>query len=165
VPVDEIFPVYRPNGFLTPEVLKELGSAIMVGMGAKLAASERPVVVIQGDGGFLFQVGELSTIARETIPLVIVIFNDGYYNADRLLLEHMFQGDRAGCALRNPDFVALARSFGLEAMRAETLPAIERAVAAAIASGRPTLIDVPIDPAPAPCRLEAVFAAMKENQR
>src|SRR5262249_10116382 len=116
---------------------------------------------IQGDGGFLFQAGELATIVRENIPLVIVVFNDGYYNADRLLLEHMFRGDPTGCALRNPDFVALARSFGLDAVRADTLPAIERAIATAIRSGKPTLIDVPIDPAPVPYRLQSVFAALR----
>jgi acetolactate synthase-1/2/3 large subunit len=158
---EEIFPVHRPLGFLTPEVLKELGSAIMVGMGAKLAAPDRPVVAIQGDGGFLFQVGELSTLVREGIALCVVVFVDGHYNADRLLLEHMFDAGPDGCALQNPDFVALAASFGMAACRAETPAAVERAVRKAIAGGRPTLIAVPIDPAPAPYRLQIVFDALK----
>jgi acetolactate synthase-1/2/3 large subunit len=72
----------------------------------------------------------------------------------------MFRGDAAGCALGNPDFVALAKAFGLEAARAETPTAVEQAVAAAIRSGRPTLIDIPIDPAPAPYRLQAVFDSL-----
>jgi thiamine pyrophosphate-dependent acetolactate synthase large subunit-like protein len=160
---EDIFPVYQPHGFVTPEVLKELGSATMVGIGAALAAPERPVVAIQGDGGLLFQLGELSTVVRERIPLAIVVFNDGHYNADRLLLEHMFAGDPKGCALHNPDFIALASAFGLAAVRAGTLAALETALAEAIASRRPTLIDVPIDPAPVPHRLRLVFDALKKN--
>jgi thiamine pyrophosphate-dependent acetolactate synthase large subunit-like protein len=160
---EDIFPVHRPLGFLTPEVLKELGSAIMVGIGAKLAAPDRPVVAIQGDGGFLFQVGELSTLVREGIALIIVVFVDGHYNADRLLLEHMFDAGRDGCALHVPDFVALASSFGMAACRAETAVAVERAVREAVAGGRPTLIAVPIDPGPAPYRLQIVFDALKRG--
>jgi acetolactate synthase-1/2/3 large subunit len=158
---EEVFPVHRPLGFLTPEVLKELGSAIMVGMGAKLGAPDRAVVAIQGDGGFLFQVGELSTLVREGIALCIVIFVDGHYNADRLLLEHMFDAGPDGCALHNPDFVALASSFGMATCRADTPEAVGLAVREAIAAGGPTLIAVPIDPAPAPYRLQIVFDALK----
>ncbi len=158
---EQIFPIYRPHGFITPEVLKELGSAVMVGIGAGLAAADRPVVVIQGDGGFLFQAGELSTIVREQIPLTIIIFNDGYYNADRLLLEHMFGGNPKGCALHNPDFVALAAAFGIFAQRVETLVELKQAVSDSTRAGRPTVIDVPIDPAPVPYRLQLVFDALK----
>ncbi len=160
---EEIFPIHRPLGFLTPEVLKELGSAIMVGMGAKLAAPDRPVVAIQGDGGFLFQAGELSTLVRERIPLCIVVFVDGHYNADRILLEHMFKTDPAGCALHNPDFVALAAAFGMAGCRAETPGAVQRAVEAAITSGQPALIAVPIDPGPVPYRLQIVFDALSRR--
>jgi thiamine pyrophosphate-dependent acetolactate synthase large subunit-like protein len=160
---EEVFPVHRALGFLTPEVLKELGSAIMVGIGAKLAAPDRAVIAIQGDGGFMFQAGELSTLMRESIALCIVVFVDGYYNADRLLLEHMFDAGPAGCALHKPDFVALAASFGMAACNADTPAKITEAVRSALATRHPTLIAVPIDSAPAPYRLQIVFDALKRR--
>jgi len=158
---EEVLSIHRPRGFLMPEVLKELGSALMVGMGARLAPEGRPVVVIQGDGGFLYQAGELSTLVRERIPLCLVIFEDGFYNADRICEEQFFGGGSDAWRLHNPDFVTLAESFGLTGRRAETLAGLEADVRNALAGDRPFLIAVPIDPRPIPYRFRLAAEARK----
>ena len=88
-----------------------LGSAFPTALGTALADSGRTVVVC-GDGGFLFAVGELATVKQEDIPMTVVIVDDGGYGMlryDQAIAGH----PRIGTDLESPDFVALAASFGL----------------------------------------------------
>jgi thiamine pyrophosphate-dependent acetolactate synthase large subunit-like protein len=88
-----------------------LGCAFPQGLGAALGG---PVVSISGDGGFLYACGELATAAQERIPLTAVIVDDGGYGM--LRFDQDLKGDpREGVDLHTPDFVALARSFGVRA--------------------------------------------------
>jgi thiamine pyrophosphate-dependent acetolactate synthase large subunit-like protein len=90
-----------------------LGCAFPQGLGAALAGAG-PAVSISGDGGFLYACGELATAKQEDIPLTIVIVDDGGYGMIRY--DQDLHGDpREGVDLTNPDFVALAASFGIRA--------------------------------------------------
>ena len=116
-----------------------LGYAFPAALGAA-CAGDGPVVSVSGDGGFLFACGELATAAQEHLPLTAVIVDDGGYGMLR------FDQRRAGAPehgvdLRTPDFVALARSFGL---RAEAVDGLDDAFAAAlrrhVAEPEPTVL-------------------------
>ena len=75
---------------------------------------------ISGDGGFLYACGELATARQENIPLTAVIVDDGGYGMIRY--DQDLHGDpREGVDLTNPDFVALATSFGVRADSVEGL--------------------------------------------
>jgi thiamine pyrophosphate-dependent acetolactate synthase large subunit-like protein len=90
-----------------------LGCAFPQGLGAALAGAG-PAVSVSGDGGFLYAVGELAAARQENIPLTAVIVDDGGYGMIRY--DQDLHGDpREGVDLVNPDFVALARSFGIRA--------------------------------------------------
>jgi acetolactate synthase-1/2/3 large subunit len=90
-----------------------LGCAFPQGLGAALAGAG-PAVSVSGDGGFLYACGELATAAQDRIPLTAVIVDDGGYGM--LRFDQDLKGDpRAGVDLHTPDFVALARSFGVRA--------------------------------------------------
>ena len=90
-----------------------LGCAFPQGLGAALGGTG-PVVSISGDGGFLYACGELATAAQEHIPLTAVIVDDGGYGM--LRFDQDLKGDpHDGVDLHTPDFVALARSFGVRA--------------------------------------------------
>jgi acetolactate synthase-1/2/3 large subunit len=90
-----------------------LGCAFPQGLGAALAGAG-PAVSVSGDGGFLYAVGELAAAKQENIPLTAVIVDDGGYGMIRY--DQDLHGDpREGVDLANPDFVALARSFGVRA--------------------------------------------------
>jgi thiamine pyrophosphate-dependent acetolactate synthase large subunit-like protein len=90
-----------------------LGCAFPQGLGAALGGTG-PVVSVSGDGGFLYACGELATAAQERIPLKAVIVDDGGYGM--LRFDQELRGDpREGVDLHTPDFVALARSFGVHA--------------------------------------------------
>ena len=90
-----------------------LGCAFPQGLGAALAGAG-PAVSISGDGGFLYACGELAAARQEAIPLTAVIVDDGGYGMIRY--DQDLHGDpREGVDLTNPDFVALARAFGVRA--------------------------------------------------
>jgi thiamine pyrophosphate-dependent acetolactate synthase large subunit-like protein len=96
-----------------------LGCAFPQGLGAALAG-QGPAVSISGDGGFLYACGELAAVKQENIPLTAVIVDDGGYGMIRFDQDR--HGDpREGVDLVNPDFVALARSFGVRADHVEGL--------------------------------------------
>jgi thiamine pyrophosphate-dependent acetolactate synthase large subunit-like protein len=90
-----------------------LGCGFPQGVGAALAGAG-PVVSVSGDGGFLYACGELATLAQDRIPLTAVIVDDGGYGM--LRFDQDLRGDpREGVDLHTPDFVAMARSFGVRA--------------------------------------------------
>jgi thiamine pyrophosphate-dependent acetolactate synthase large subunit-like protein len=96
-----------------------LGCAFPQGVGAALAGAG-PAVSVSGDGGFLYACGELATLAQERIPLTAVIVDDGGYGM--LRFDQDLKGDpHDGVDLQTPDFVALARSFGVRADEVEGL--------------------------------------------
>jgi acetolactate synthase-1/2/3 large subunit len=88
------------------------------------------VVSVSGDGGFLFACGELATIAQEGLPVTTVIVDDGGYGM--LRYDQARRGARTsyGVDLRTPDYVALAKAFGL---RADSVDGLGNAFAAALA--------------------------------
>jgi acetolactate synthase-1/2/3 large subunit len=88
-----------------------LGFALPAAIGAA-AVSPHPVVSFCGDGGALFAIGELATIAQENFPLTMVVMDDGGYGMMRFGHE---QDGRIGSDLKSPDFVELAHSFGIDA--------------------------------------------------
>ncbi len=102
-----------PRKFSYPLGWGTLGCAFPQGLGAALAGAG-PAVSISGDGGFLYACGELAAAKQEDIPLTAVIVDDGGYGMIRY--DQDLHGDpREGVDLANPDFVALAGSFGIRA--------------------------------------------------
>ncbi|MCH2401734.1 MAG: thiamine pyrophosphate-dependent enzyme, partial [Pirellulales bacterium] len=134
---------YEPRNYVYPWGFCTLGFGLPAGIGAKLARPDRPVVVLSGDGGFLFNCQELAAAVQFNIPLVVVIFNNDSYG----VLKPQ-QTERYGHAhevdLVNPDFVALAQSFGAAGSRVTSWNELTTALGQAIQSEHPTVIDVPL---------------------
>jgi len=137
-----LFPVYAPRSFLSPHYYGTLGFAVPAAIGAKIAQPQRQVVALCGDGGFLFTGQELATAKQQRLSLPIVLCNDDCYTAIRQGQERDFGGRYTGVDLENPDFVLFARSFGIEGVRVQSRPALERALHTALQVDVPTLIEV-----------------------
>ena len=135
-------PVYAPRTFLYPVGSATLGYAVPAAIGAKIARPEAPVIAIAGDGGFMFSVAELATAVKYRLPIVFLVVNDGRYGAIKFLQEKMFEGRWGETELSNPDFVALARSFGARAERVEKIAALPGLLAAAFEASAPTVIEL-----------------------
>jgi 5-guanidino-2-oxopentanoate decarboxylase len=118
-----------------------LGVALPLGIGAKIGAPERPVIVVAGDGGFMFTVNELATAVEERIALPVIVWNNDALNA---IVEGMDRQNvpRIGVEPKSPDFVRLAESLGCHATRPESAEQLAQAVRDALAADRPTLIEV-----------------------
>ena len=108
------------------------------------ALGDRVVVSINGDGGLLYTLPELATAVLHDIPLVAIVFNDSSYGNVETIQERWYGNRVIATALRNPDFVALAESFGALGLKAETPDDLQSALRTAIAARRPTLIEVPV---------------------
>lgn len=158
------FPVYEPRTYVTSGYQGALGYGFPTALGVKAACPGKAVLSVNGDGGFLYAGAELATAVQQRLGVVAVIFNDGRYgNVAR-------EQERAGYALatdlHNPDFVALALSFGALAQRVSTPDDLRRAVRSAFGESLPTVIEVPVGAMPSPwhlIRLPRVRGAMGNN--
>jgi acetolactate synthase-1/2/3 large subunit len=145
------FPVYRPRTFLSPGYQDNLGWGFATALGAQHARPDVPVLAISGDGGFMFTANELATAMRHRIPLVTVVFNDGAFGNVRRIQQENFGNRLIGSDLANPDFMAFAKSFGADAVRAKNPAELRVALRQAFANrDGPTLIEMPVGAMPSP---------------
>ena len=129
------FPVYAPRTFIGPGYQGTLGSGFPTALGAQAGNQNRAVVV-----------AELATERQHGLNVVSVVFNDGAFGNVKRTQEQAFGGRVLASDLVNPDFVALARSFGIDAERVTTAPQLQSAVRCALAARRPALIEVSVGP-------------------
>jgi len=141
-------PVYEPRTLITPGYQGTLGYAYPTALGAKIACPNKKVLSISGDGGFMFNVQEMSTAVAHGIDVVAIVMNDGAFGNVKRIQQTTYGGRMIGVDLRNPDFVALARSFGMHAAKAETPEALRGALTDAFACGGPALIEIPVGELP-----------------
>ena len=132
-----------------------IGFGLPCAVGAAIAAPERKVICLEGDGSAMYTIQALWTMARENLDITVVICNNLKYNI--LELEFARTGARGGqpgpkaaqmLQIGNPDmdFVDIARGMGVEAVRASTAEELNEALAAALAAPGPRLIDAVVPP-------------------
>ena len=123
-----------------------MGYGLPAAIAAKLHHPDRTVVCFAGDGCFMMYPQELATAMQFGAPVIVIVVNNGMLGTIRMHQEREYPGRISGTRLFNPDFVALARSFGAHAecvtQTGEFAAAFERARAA----GRPALIELRTDP-------------------
>jgi acetolactate synthase-1/2/3 large subunit len=121
----------EPRSLITSGGLGTMGFALPAAIGARLARPEAEVWVIAGDGGFQMTMPELATIAQEKLDINIAIINNGYLGMVRQWQEFFYERRYAATPLYSPDYVTLARAYGLNATavsrRADVIPAVEAA--------------------------------------
>ncbi|MEU0544256.1 thiamine pyrophosphate-dependent enzyme, partial [Nocardia sp. NPDC005978] len=144
------FPVRRPSTYISSTYLGALGFGYASALGVKIAHPERPVLSISGDGGFLYTAMELATAVQHGIGVVAVVFNDSSYaNVERSQRNYMKRA--LGTDLLNPDFAALAESFGAYGVLANDPPDLRTEIEKGFTRTRiPTVIEVPVGDLPNP---------------
>jgi acetolactate synthase-1/2/3 large subunit len=118
-----------------------LGYGLPAAIGAKLADPSRPSVVLIGDGGIQFTLGELGTAMDEALPIVVVVWNNSGYGEIRSFMENR-QIKPEGVNLTPPDFTLIGRAYGFETVALDGAEALPDAVAHAVTQNKPTLIEV-----------------------
>lgn len=138
------FEMYQPASFLFAYSFGSMGYAFHAVIGAKLAQPERPVIALCGDGGFMFGVGEMATIAQYQLPIPVVIFNNSGFKILQTSQKRRY-GRVIGTDMVNPDFIKLGDSFGFRTERVTTIAALATSIQTAFAAAGPTLIEAVIE--------------------
>jgi acetolactate synthase-1/2/3 large subunit len=146
------YEVRRPRTFITSSYFATLGFSFPTALGAKIAAPDRQVVCVVGDGGFMYACAELATAVRYGINLVTIVFNDQAYGSTKSDQLVNFRGRTVGTELNNPDFVKLAEVFGVRGLRA-TPERLGKALREALDSKQPVVIEVPVPTMIAPFQI------------
>ena len=142
----------RPDSLIGCMGFGPMGFGVAGVLGAKLAAPDRPCVSVCGDGAFFMHASVLGTAVEYGIPAVWVVWNNYSYASIRGLQRGYLEGRELATDFRhpetgapyNPDFAALARSCGVEGVRIDRAGDLGDAVKAAVAGGKPYLIDANI---------------------
>ena len=127
-----------------------LGWAFPAGLGAKCAAPNRPVVTFTGDAGLWYHIGELETAVRWNIAAVTVVNNNASGNQSKRGFDRAYGGEQTAKArelwtYRMVDFARVAADIGALGIRVERAGDFPKALAQALQSGKPALIDVVTD--------------------
>lgn len=142
------FPVYEPRSFITSGYQGTLGYGYATALGVQVANPGRKVLSISGDGGFMYNMQELSTAVRHEIPLVTVVFRDDAFGNVKRMQKEGYNGHNIAVELTNPDLVKLAESFGAAGLRATSPQELGPAIREGFNNNHPTLIDVPVGEMP-----------------
>lgn len=144
------YDIRHPRTYIDPGYQGTLGYGYPTAIGAAVGNPDRPVVSVNGDGGFGYGLAEMSTVMNYGIPLVGVVFRDDAYGNVQRMHKQQFDGDFLGTTLKNPDMLQLAAAFGMAGHRAESPEQFQSVLSAAIDAREPALIDVPLGELPDP---------------
>jgi len=137
---------YRQNRTQLAPTCGAMGYGFPAAIAAKLRHPERDVVCFAGDGCFLMYPQELATAVQYGAPCIVIVVNNGMYGTIRMHQEKRFPGRISATGIHNPDFVAMAQSFGAYGELVESTGQFEAAFARARASGKPALLELRTDP-------------------
>jgi len=153
--VGQQFDILEPGSILTPGGFATMGFGAPAALGAKIAAPDRVVISLVGDGGFGQNPALLATAFEENIAVVWVIMNNHAFGTIAGLQKAHF-GTTLGTVFEkdgkpySPDFAAIAKAYGVASERVDSAEAFKPALERAIASGKPYVLDVIMENAPVP---------------
>lgn len=147
----------NPRSIVTSGGLGTMGYGLPAAIGAKMGSSDSEVVLFVGDGGLQMTIQELGTILENGTAIKIVLLNNNFLGNVRQLQSVAYGGRFSATPLVNPDFVAIARAYGIQAENVANRRDLVHAVGRMLASDSSYLINVNID------ENDMVFPMMKDN--
>jgi acetolactate synthase-1/2/3 large subunit len=141
-----LYYTYRRYGTQLGPTSGSMGYGLPAAVAAKAVHPERQVVCFAGDGCFLMTGQELATAVQYDLPIVIIVINNGMLGTIRMHQERHYPERVVATDLRNPDFAAYARAFGAHGEVVERTEDFAPAFERALASGKPALLDLHVDP-------------------
>jgi len=123
-----------------------MGYGVAAAIAAKLVHPDPIALCFTGDGDFVMSSPEFATAVQYELPIVVLLVNNGMYATIRMHQERQFPGRTIGTDLQNPDFPALAQAYGGFGERVERTEDFAGAFERALASGKPALLELPVDP-------------------
>lgn len=139
------FKFKHPRSFVTSGGLGTMGFGLPAGMGAQIGAPDRKVVTFIGDGGFQMTIQELGTIAQNKLPVKIIVLNNHFLGMVRQWQQLFFEKRYSFTELQNPDFVTIAKGFGIEGNSVASRDQLEGSIQKMIDHDGPYLLEVTIE--------------------
>jgi benzoylformate decarboxylase len=136
----------RPKSFFSGAA-GALGFALPAAVGAGLAFGKRPVIALVGDGSANYSITGLWTAAQQKVPCTFVIVRNGVYQALKDYGAYLGAQDVPGMDLPGIDFVSIAAGYGIPGRRVSNAGEMADALKAAIDTGKPSLLEVEVEPA------------------
>ena len=130
---------------ITSGGLGTMGFALPAAIGAKMAAPNREVVAIIGDGGYQMTIQELGTIFQQKVPVKIVVLNNEFLGMVRQWQQLFFDKRYASTEMINPDFIAIAKGYYIDAKKVTKREDLKTAVKEMIASDGPYFLEVRVE--------------------
>ncbi len=160
--IESFFQVYLPNTFFICSSLASMGYGVSASIGGQIAAPQKQVVCICGDGDFQMQGMEVITAVNYNVPVKWFILNNQSFAMIQNIQDILFKKRRIASDFINPDFVKLAEAMGAKGYRITKPNEIEPTVKEVLSNDLPSVIDVHIDPNEVPsfdARAEAMVRA------
>ena len=153
--VGQQFPITVPGSFITPSGLATMGFGPAAVLGVKMACPDRPAVALIGDGAFSSNMSVIATAMEANLAVVWVVMDNAAFGTIAGLEESHY-GWSFGCLFEchgkpyRVDYAAVARACGARGIMIETAAQFAPALKEALASNKPTVIQVPMENAPTP---------------
>jgi acetolactate synthase, large subunit (EC 2.2.1.6) len=138
--------VYKPGTYITSAGLGTMGFCVPAALGAKLAARDKPVLCIDGDGSFQMTMNNLALVRDYDLPIVVAIFDNRALQLVKQWQIYLYQRRIIATEFsQRPDFLKIAEAYDIDAVKPETYEQLESAVARALRNNEPLIVDLTID--------------------
>ena len=135
------FPHAHPRHFITSGGMGAMGFGIPAAIGAAIARPDHKVVAVLGDGGAQMTAEELAVAVQLGLPIAFVVLNNRSLGMIAQMQRHPWSG-----GYTTPDFVALAKAYGLKSFRVDSPARLDAGIARAVRMKSPVLVEVSVDP-------------------
>ncbi len=135
----------RPNSLVTSGGMGTMGFALPAAFGAQVGAPDRQVVAVIGDGCFQMTLQELGTIVQNKQPVKAIILNNNFLGMVRQWQQLFHQRRYSFVELQNPDFITIARGFGMDGQTCDTRENLSDALDTMLAHDGPYLLEVVVE--------------------
>lgn len=135
----------KPDSFITSGGAGTMGFGLPAAIGAKVAAPDRDVITVIGDGGFQMTMQELMTISQEGLPVKIVILNNNFLGMVRQWQQLFYDKRYSFVDMQNPDFIKMAEACFIEGEKVTDRKDLDKALTRTIQSKKPYLLEVVVE--------------------
>ena len=143
----QYYPIERPRSFLTSGSLGTMGFGLPVAIGAALANPKKRIVCFSGDGSIMMNLQELATLAEQNLPVTLIIFENRTLGMVYQQQKYLFDKNYSASVFNYvPDFIQLAKGFGIRAVDASDNPDWYKTAFDSDAKNKPCLVRVKINP-------------------
>lgn len=145
-------PVETPGGYLTPGYQGTLGFGFPTALGVAFARPHSRTISLNGDGGFGWNLQELSTAVKYALNVTVIVFVDGQFGNVRTIQSQLF-GNNIGVDLCNPDYQLLCAAMGIRYARVDDPTALQAFLNATRDDRGPLFVEVRVGEMPSPWHL------------